>query len=74
MSIRPPIPHPAANLLAPFAGQWVAISADGSRVVAAAATLRALDQLVQSSGEDPEQVGYQRVEPEDSCLGGGELL
>ncbi len=59
--------------LAKYRGQWVAFSPDGRRIIASSEALAALDSLVTSAGEDPEQVGLERIEFEDSYLGGAEL-
>jgi hypothetical protein len=60
--------------LAKFHGQWVAFSLDGCRIIAGSADLGTLDKLLVASGEDPEQVALERIELDDICLGGAELL
>jgi hypothetical protein len=62
-----------AEDLRQYNGKWVAFSGDGTRIIAAAESLAELDQLVMASGEDPELVGFERIELEDSSLGGAEL-
>lgn len=71
--------HQTRSELAPdelqqYSGKWVAFSADGTRIIAAADNLTDLDKLVVAAGEDVEQVGYERIELEDSSVGGAELL
>ncbi len=41
--------------LAKHAGEWVAWSPDGTRIVAHTSNPEALDDLVRAAGEDPEQ-------------------
>lgn len=60
--------------LLPYNGLWVAFSADGSRIVASAKELAELDRLVQGAGEDPQTVGFELIQFDDTVLGGGELL
>jgi hypothetical protein len=62
--------------LQPYSGKWVAFSADGTRIIiiAAAGGLAELDKLVGAAGEDVEQVGYERIDLEDTSVGGAELL
>ena len=50
-------------------GQWIAISPDGGRIVAAHADLATLDSLVIAAGEDPETVAFERIESDDVHLG-----
>jgi hypothetical protein len=53
----------------------VAITMDGSRIVAGARTLEELEERLAAAGVDPRTVGYERIEFEDySYLGGAELL
>ncbi len=59
--------------LASYRGQWVAFSPDGRRIIAGNEDLAALDQMVVAIGEDPEQVAFERIEVEDTYLGGAEL-
>ena len=71
--------HQTRGELAPdefqqYSGKWVAFSADGTRIIAAADNLTELDKFVVAAGEDVEQVGYERIELEDSSVGGAELL
>jgi hypothetical protein len=56
-----------------YEGQWVAITMDGSRILAGAPDLLELDERLIAAGVDPEQVGYERIEWEDSYLGGAEF-
>ena len=55
------------------AGQWVALSSDGSRILATAETLTDLEVRLVAAGEDPEKVAFERIEQEDSLVGGSEL-
>ena len=59
--------------LRPYDGKWVAFSADGTHIVAAAENLTKLDEMVIAAGEDPELVGFERIELEDESTGGAEL-
>jgi antitoxin (DNA-binding transcriptional repressor) of toxin-antitoxin stability system len=63
---------PLAELVK-YDGQWVAFSRDGRRIIASSDDLATLDRLVVAAGEDPEQVALERIELEDSYLGGAEL-
>lgn len=56
-----------------YAGQWVAFSPDGSRILAGAETLTALEKELAAVSEDPEQVAFERIELEDIHLGGEAL-
>ena len=58
--------------LAKYRGQWIAISPDGRRIVAAHADLARLDSLIVAAGEDPENVALERVECDDVYLGAAE--
>jgi hypothetical protein len=62
------------DTLQKYDGQWVAFSEDGRRIVAAADSLLELDQLIIAAGENPELVGLERIESDDTLLGGGEVL
>lgn len=64
---------PAADL-AKYHGQWVAFSLDGRRIIASHDDLATLDHLVVAAGQDPEKVALERIEMDDTCLGGAELL
>jgi hypothetical protein len=57
-----------------YCGQWVAFGLDGSRVLAGAETLRQLEEQLAAAGEDPQQVAFERIEPDDSLPGGAEFL
>lgn len=63
----------SADDLRPYKGKWVAISEDGKRIVAAAESLAELDRLVVVAGEDPQAVGLERIELEESAVGGAEI-
>ena len=60
------------EVLEKYQGQWVAFSAEGDRIVASAEDLAGLDQRVIAAGENPEEVGIERIEFEDTTLGGAE--
>ncbi len=62
--------------LAKHQGMWVAFSADGCRIVAGAATVEPLEEMLAAQGVDGQRVVLEWVAgPEDdSLLGGGELL
>jgi len=57
-----------------YRGQWIALSADGTRVVAHADDLGALEDRLEADGQDPEKLIFDRVEDDDTSLGGAELL
>ena len=57
--------------LARYAGQWVAWSSDGARIVAHATAPEALDDLIRGAGEDPEQCLIEGIPAEDAMIGGG---
>jgi hypothetical protein len=63
---------PQAELLK-HEGKWVAFSADGHRIVASHDDIGVLIDLVIEAGEDPGQVGLERVEAADFYLGAAEL-
>ena len=60
-------------VLAKYSGQWVAFSGDGRRIIASSDDLLTLDGLIVAAGEDPEKVALERIELEDTCLGGAEF-
>jgi hypothetical protein len=57
-----------------YTGHWVAFSRDGSRIIASAETLCDLEERLAALGQDPQEVAFERIEFEDSLLGGAELL
>jgi hypothetical protein len=57
-----------------YAGQWVAFSLEGSRVLANAETIADLEKRLMATGEDPQSVALEKIEFEDSQLGGVMLL
>ncbi len=59
--------------LEPYRGNWVAFSADGSRIIARSPTLAGLDAQVLAAGEDPEQVLLERIPVSDFIPSGSEL-
>ena len=56
--------------LAKRAGQWVAWSPDGSRIVASSFEPSKLDELILAAGEDPEQCLIEGI-PDSDCVIGG---
>ncbi len=60
--------------LANHVGEWVAFSADGRRLLAAAADLLDLERHLVRVGIDAREVVFEQVVAEDSQLGGAELL
>jgi hypothetical protein len=57
-----------------YAGQWVAFSRDGSRILAGAESLRDLEARLVTTGLDPQEVALERIEFDDHLLGGVEWL
>jgi hypothetical protein len=57
-------------------GQWVAFSADGQRIVAGAATIAELAEMVHAVKEDMRDVVLERIamESDEIYLGAAELL
>src|SRR5438552_237829 len=61
--------------LARYQGQWVAFSADGCHVVAAADSLDGLEERLEAAGADPRKLVLEGVPgPEDTLPLGGEEL
>jgi len=60
--------------LRPYAGQWVAFSQDGSRIIAGAESLRDLEACLARTGVDAQKVALERIEFADDLLGGAEWL
>ena len=57
-----------------YDGQWVALSRDGTAILAAASTLEALVEELSALGKRAEDVALEKVDREDSSyLGGAEL-
>ena len=58
------------EVLEPYAGQWVAISGDGTRVVASGPDLEAVEQNLAALGIPGNSVGLERVpaEGEDTWI------
>jgi hypothetical protein len=56
--------------LARHAGEWVAWSPDGVRIVASSADLASLDDLIRAAGENPEQCPIAGIPDTDSVIGG----
>ena len=59
-----------------YRGSWVAFSGDGQRIVASGETIQRLEEQLAATGQDPQQVVFERIpSPEDdSSLGGVEFL
>lgn len=51
---------PAEQLL-PFAGQWVAFSADGKRIVACDKELADLEAKLMVLGQDPQEAWFEQI-------------
>lgn len=47
--------------LRPYDGLWVAFSDDASRIVASAPDILTLNERVVAAGEDPAEVGTERI-------------
>lgn len=56
--------------LAKHAGEWVAWSSDGRRIVASSLDPAALDDLVRVAGEDPERCPVEGIPDTDAVIGG----
>src|SRR4051812_31447511 len=56
--------------LGKHAGEWVAWSPDGTRIVADSRDPEALDDLIRAVGEDPEQCVVEGIPDSDSVIGG----
>ena len=56
----------APERLLPYAGQWVAFSADGARIVAADAVLAELEAKLAAQGIDPQEVLFEQVDIESA--------
>jgi hypothetical protein len=56
--------------LAQHAGNWVAWSRDGARIVASSADPETLDNLIRAAGEDPEQCLIEGIPDTDGVIGG----
>ncbi len=55
--------------LAKYAGEWIAWSPDGARIVAHAADPLVLDDLIRSIGEDPAECLVEGIPVQDSVIG-----
>lgn len=56
-----------------YAGNYIAWSPDGSRIVASSPDLEVLDQRVRAAGEDPQQCAIEGVPEFDALIGGSSL-
>jgi len=66
-------PNISLDELKKYENEWVAIGMDGTTIIGHAPTLTELDERLIAAGVDPESIGYERVEFEDSYLGGAEF-
>ena len=57
-----------------YRGQWIALSADGTRILTGADDLNTLEDQLVADGADPEKVIFDRVEDDEIVLGGAELM
>jgi hypothetical protein len=57
-----------------YRGQWIALNADGTSILASADDLDTLEHQLAADGEDPEKVVFDRVEEDDEVFGGAELV
>jgi hypothetical protein len=55
-------------------GKWIALSEDGSSIIASADDLDALEGRLTVIGVDPEKAIFDHVEDDDGYLGAVELL
>ena len=63
-----------AEELAKHKGKWIAISRDGTQIVASAPTPRKLIKRLAIAGKGPEDVVLSRVGKGETILGGADLL
>jgi hypothetical protein len=54
-------------------GKWVAFSPDGREIVASCENLEEIDDVVRRAGFDPEAVYLEKIELDDSAVGGAQL-
>jgi hypothetical protein len=54
--------------LAPYHGQYVAWSPDGSRILASADTMEAVEEKLIAAGIDPSQVVGDYIDPPDRAV------
>lgn len=73
VSRKVPLPLPL-EAYEKYRGMWIALSEDRSRIIAAASDLETLEDRLVAAGENPEKAIFDRVEEDDICLGGAELL
>ena len=59
--------------LASYAGQWIAWSPDGSRIVAHTTDPECLDSCIRAVGEDPQFCQIEGIPADDSVIGGVQL-
>jgi hypothetical protein len=50
------------------------LDAGGTSIIASAESMSALEDELVAAGEDPERVIFDRIEDDDTLLGGAELL
>lgn len=56
--------------LARYAGQWVAWSPDGARIVVSSFNPDELDNLIRAAGDDPEQCVIEGIPGMDDVISG----
>ena len=66
--------HLSAEAYREYRGQWIALSADGTCILASADDLNTLEDQLVADGADPEKVIFDRVEDGEIVLGGAELM
>ena len=62
--------------LIPYRGEWIAFKADGTAIVAGAATIEELEARLEAMGIDGQTVVFEGVPgpDDDICLGAGEWM
>ena len=63
----------APGALERYAGQWIAWSPDGTRIVAHAEDPEVLDDLILQADQDPARCIVEGIPKEDALLGGQSL-
>jgi hypothetical protein len=61
------------EVLARYAGRWIAWSPDGARIVADSEAPENLDDRIRDAGEDPERCVVEGIPTTDAMLGGAGL-
>lgn len=55
-----------------YRGMWIALDEEGASIIASAESLDALEDKLAAVGEHPERLIFDRVEDDDTVLGGAE--